>query len=311
MSEINKTNLRLIDTTILLVFLGVMRHRKATLVAQEMGLTQPAVSHAVKRLRLIYGDPLFLRRAHGLEPTARAKELEPRIQEVVHSLTGTLANVNVFDPENADYTFRIAAFDYEQTSVIQEMISSVRQSTPNIRFQVFPFYNDQAITALDRGQIDLAIGYFGNLFDRIDVENAELLYRDNYVAVGRKEHPIFKNDIDLECFAGADHLLVSPHGASRSMVDDALNLRGLKRSIKISIPSLLSALSIVERSDLIVTIPSRVARSQKSRFEITYGSLPKEIMKFDIYSVRHRRNQHSPAINWVVSELKKNLTRSH
>lgn len=304
MTEINKTNLRLIDTTALLVFLGVMRHRKATLVAQEMGLTQPAVSHALKRLRMIYGDPLFLRRAHGLEPTARAQELEPQVQDIVNSLSSTLANVEAFDPANAHHTFRIAAFDYEQTGIIQEMISLVRQSTPNIRFQVFPQYNEEAITALDRGQIDLAIGYFRDLFDRIEPENAQLLYQDIYVAVGRKDHPIFTKSLTLDEYADADHLLVSPYGASRSMVDDALHLRSLRRSIKVAVPSLLSAISIVERSDLIVTLPSRVARSLQNRFEISYGTVPNEIVGFDIFSVGHNRNQNSPAINWLVNELK-------
>ena len=98
MSDINQIDLRLVDTTILLVFLGAMRHRKATLVAEEMGLTQPAVSHALKRLRNLYNDPLFLRRAHGLEPTALALELEPKIREIVRKISETLAGPDAFDP---------------------------------------------------------------------------------------------------------------------------------------------------------------------------------------------------------------------
>ena len=304
MREIKKIDLRAIDATVLLVFLGVMRHRKATLVAQEMGLTQPAVSHALKRLRAIYGDPLFLRRAHGLEPTARAKELEPQIQEIVHSLSSTLAGVEPFDPAHAEHTFRIAAFDFEQTGVIQDMISLVRDTNPNIRVQVFPYYNDDAIAALDRGQVDLAIGYFRDPFDRIEAENAQLLYRDRYVAVGRKDHPILSNDLTLETYARADHLLVSPNGASRSMVDDALSLSELSRTIKVAVPSLLSGISIVERSELIVTLPNRVAQSLNSRFDISFRPLPRQIVGFDIFTVRHDRNQNSPAITWIVDTLK-------
>ena len=89
MSDINEIDLRLVDTTILLVFLGAMRHRQATAVAREMGLTQPAVSHALKRLRNLYGDPLFLRRAHGLEPTSVAHELEPKVRRIVRLLSET------------------------------------------------------------------------------------------------------------------------------------------------------------------------------------------------------------------------------
>ena len=97
MSDINQIDLRLVDTTILLVFLGAMRHRQATAVAREMGLTQPAVSHALKRLRKLYDDPLFLRRAHGLEPTALAHELEPKVRRIVRLISQTLEGADEFD----------------------------------------------------------------------------------------------------------------------------------------------------------------------------------------------------------------------
>ena len=99
MRDINQIDIRLIDTTILLVFLATMRHRKATAVAHEMGLTQPAVSHALKRLRNLYDDPLFLRRAHGLEPTALARELEPKVRRIVRLISETLEGSEEFDPK--------------------------------------------------------------------------------------------------------------------------------------------------------------------------------------------------------------------
>ena len=150
----------------------------------------------------------------------------------------------------------------------------------------------------------MAIGYFKDLFDRIEAENAELLYRDRYVAVGHSDHPILETALTLEDYAEANHMLVSPYGASRGMVDYAMDLRNLRRSVKVAVPSLLSAISIVESSDLIVTLPSRVAKSLQSRFDITFQPLPPEIVGFDIFLVRHNRDQKSPAINWLVDNLK-------
>ena len=96
MTDINDINIRLIDSTMLLVFLRTMRHKKATAVAKEMGLTQPAVSHALKRLRILFKDPLFLRRAHGLEPTALARELEPKVENIIRLISQTIKGSEQF-----------------------------------------------------------------------------------------------------------------------------------------------------------------------------------------------------------------------
>ena len=127
MNSINEIDLRRVDTTILLVFLGIMRHRKATAVAHEMGLTQPAVSHALKRLRNLYNDPLFLRRAHGLEPTALAHELEPKVRRIVRLISETLDGAEAFDPGTATTTGRTRA----PTSRRAASRLSTRSSTPS------------------------------------------------------------------------------------------------------------------------------------------------------------------------------------
>ena len=137
-----------------------MRHRKATTVAHEMGLTQPAVSHALKRLRNLYDDPLFLRRAHGLEPTALAHELEPKVRRIVRLISETLEGLEDFDPKTVATNLRIGAFDYELTGIIPQLVTELSRVSPNISVHAFPLQNHQALEALAQGQIDLAIGYF-------------------------------------------------------------------------------------------------------------------------------------------------------
>ena len=130
MRDINQIDIRLIDTTILLVFLATMRHRKATAIAHEMGLTQPAVSHALKRLRNLYDDPLFLRRAHGLEPTALARELEPKVRRIVRLISETLEGSEEFDPKTVVTSLRIGAFDYELTGIIPQLVTELSRVSP-------------------------------------------------------------------------------------------------------------------------------------------------------------------------------------
>lgn len=305
MVDINKINLRLIDTTVLLIFLSLMRHRKATEVAREMGLTQPAVSHALKRLRMLYEDPLFLRRAHGLEPTSLAHELEPKIRRIVRLLSETLEDPEKFDPLSTATDLRIGAFDYELTSVIPKLVAEMRNLSPNIDVQAYPLVYSEALDALVQGRIDLAIGYFDIPQKSEASFVVEDLYTEHYVLAGRRDHPLLTANPTLDDMAQVDHLLVSPHGLIRNRVDEALRIQGYKRNIRTVVPSLFSALSIIEKSDLVVTLPERVAQTNGQRFDIVHRPLPIEDGGFQLQAVRHARNANSPLHFWLLENLRR------
>ena len=303
MGDISQIDLRRIDTTILLVFLGAMRHRQATAVAREMGLTQPAVSHALKRLRNLYGDPLFLRRAHGLEPTALAHELEPKVRRIVRLISETMEGAEEFSPRTASTTLKIGAFDYELTGVIPRLVAKLRTASPNINVHAFPLQNQEALEALVQGQIDLAIGYFDFPPNQDAQFVAEELYSEHYVLAGRRGHPLFSREVTLDQVAQAHHLLISPYGPNRNFVDHALHLQGLKRNIQTVVPSLFAALSIIENSDFVVTLPSRVALNNAHRFDIVSTSLPIDGGSFQLHAVRHIRDASSPLHVWLLENL--------
>ncbi|MEO0916441.1 MAG: LysR family transcriptional regulator [Pseudomonadota bacterium] len=304
MRDINAIDLRLIDTTLLLVFLGVMRHRQATAVAREMGLTQPAVSYALKRLRALYDDPLFLRRAHGLEPTAVARELEPKVRRIVRLLSETFDEREEFDPGNTTINMRIAAFDYELTSILPKLVAELQRVSPSIGLHAFPLSNQEALDALHRGQIDLALGYFDFPTGSSKTLVIEKLLTERYVMAARRGHPSLSGDLSIEEFALAKHLLVSPSGLVPDMVDHALQLRGFQRSVQTTVPSLFAALSIVENSELIVTLPSRAAQENASRFLIAHRPLPIDGGTFDLHVVRHIRDEQSAVHSWVIGKIK-------
>ncbi len=299
MSDINEIDLRLIDTTVLLVFLKTMRHRKATSVAAEMGLTQPAVSHALRRLRHIYDDPLFLRRAHGLEPTALAHELEPKIRRIVRLLSESLEGAEEFNPRSAKMDLRIGAFDYELSSLIPDLVAELQKEAPTINIHSYPLDNQAALDALVQGQIDLSIGYFDFPDEGETSFIFEKLYEETYVLAARRGHPLFDAELTLEAISKGRHVLISPRGPSRNLVDHALSLQGLRRNVQIVVPSLYSALSIVENSDLVVALPRRVAERNMKRFQITHRILPIEGGTFELHTARHIRNAGSPFHKWL------------
>lgn len=304
MSDINDIDLRLIDTTVLLVFLGTMRHRQATAVARDMGLTQPAVSHALKRLRNIYGDPLFLRRAHGLEPTSLAHELEPKVRRIVRLLSETLEGVEDFDPATTTANLRIGAFDYELTSLVPDLVSLLRKESPNINIHAFPLHDRSALDGLIQGQIDLAIGYFDLPIENESVFITDELYLEDYVLAARKNHPVFAQSLGMKQLSELNHLQVSPDGPTRTLVDHALHLQGYKRHIQTVVPSLYAAISIVETSDLVVTIPKRVAEYNGRRFSIEHRSLPIDGGSFQMHAVRHIRDAGNPLHIWISKKLR-------
>lgn len=303
MSDINKVDLRLVDATILMVFLSLMRHRKATLAAAEIGLTQPAISHALKRLRALYGDELFLRRAHGLEPTALAHELEPKVRRIVRLISESLAKDDEFDPAKAQTTLRIAAFDYEHSTIIPELVTNLKSSSPGISIHTYPNNNRDALKALVDGQIDMAVGYFDFPSKGSDVFVVDELFHERYVVAARESHPLLVRECGLEQYAAAEYVMIAPYGPQRNMVDHAFQLKGYRRHVQTTVPSLFAALSIVEQTDLVVILPERVAARNARRFNLIYQSLPIDGGAFSINAVRHIRNERSAIHIWLVEQF--------
>ena len=305
MKDIHKVKLRLVDGTLLLVFLAVMRHRKATLAAGEIGLSQPAVSHALGRLRRLYGDPLFLRSAYGVEPTALARELEPKIRRIVRLMTESLEEPSGFDPESSEVTARIAAYDYELATILPQLISGTSRFYRNIRVETLNLSSGEALEGLVNSQIDLALGYFENL----PSSNAsaqfvyEDLYTENYVVVGKRGHALFNGEFSLERYAESLHLLVLPTGVSKGVVDLALQSRGLYRNVHATVPLFFPALTLLEQSELVATLPRRVAERHAARFNLEFVALPLPGTSFPVRAVRHVRDASSPFHDWMVALL--------
>lgn len=168
-----------------------------------------------------------------------------------------------------------------------------------------PLHNNDALDAMVQGQIDLSVGYFDFPANRDTSFIVEDLYSELYVFAGRRGQPLFSNGLTLDAVAQAHHLLVSPYGPNRNLVDHALHLQGLKRNIQTVVPSLFAALSIIENSDFVVTLPSRVAQGNAHRFDIVYALLPIDGGSFQLHAVRHIRDANNPLHIWLLEKLRK------
>lgn len=300
MSDLSSTELRRLDFTLLLVFLGLLRHRKALDVASELGLTQSAISQSVKRLRDIFGDPLFLRRPHGMEPTATALALEAPVTRAVEALRGALGAARAFEPGTASGHLRIAALDAEQTVVIPPLAARLRRLAPGLVLSVLPLGRRMAMDALSEGRADLALGY---VWDVPDAISAETLYEETYLVAGRPGALPRAPRLTLAAYCAADHVLVSPAGDLRGVVDQRLEALGRTRRVVLGLPSFLPALAAVSASDALVTLPARVAKAFAAGFGLVTARPPVELRSFTVSVFWHRRNDADPRITWVRQQI--------
>lgn len=301
MSDLSDSKLRRLDLTLLLIFLGLLRRRKAAEVAADLGLTQPAISQALRRLREIFGDDLFLRRPHGMEPTALALALEGPVAQAVENLRGALGAARSFDPAAAEGVIRLAALDAEQAGLVPGLAARLRRSAPGLRLSVLPLGRGAAVEALAEGGVDLALGF---LWDRPDSIRGEPLYEEGFLVAGRPEALPFAPALDLDAYCAADHVLISPAGDLRGVVDERLETMGRQRRVVLGLPAFLPALAAVAASPLaLVTLPARLALAFAPGFGLATAAPPVEVRRFPVSMFWHRRNDADPRLTWLRSEL--------
>ncbi|MCZ8315305.1 LysR family transcriptional regulator [Phreatobacter sp.] len=300
MTDFSNTELRRLDLTLLLVFLGLLRLRKAAGVATELGLTQSAVSQSLRRLRDVFGDDLFLRRPHGMEPTAVALALEPAVRSAVDALRGALGAARTFDPAAAAGIVRIAALDAAQSVVVPPLARRLAREAPGLRLSVLPLARGEAVAALAEGRVDLSVGF---IWDRPDMISAELLYEEGYRVAGRPEALPDAPRVSLDAYCTADHVLISPGGDMRGVIDDHLEALGRSRRVTLALPAFLPALAAVAASGALVTLPARVAEAFAGGFGLVTAAAPVEVRRFPVSVFWHRRNDADARTLWLRRQL--------
>lgn len=300
MADLSNSELRRIDLTLLLVFLGLVRHRKATLVAAELGLTQSAISQVLRRLREIFGDALFLRRPHGLEPTATALALEAPVAAAVEALRGALGAARAFDPTSAAGVLHLAALDAEQAVLLPPLAARLRPAAPRLRLVVAPLGRRAAVDALREGRVDLALGF---LWERPEWIGGETLYDEGFLVAGRPETLPEAPRLTLDAYANAEHILVSPAGDLRGVVDTALEGIGRSRRVTLALSAFLPALAAAAASASLVTLPARLAATFAPGFGLVTAHPPLAIRRFPVAAFWHRRNDRDPRLTWLRRQL--------
>jgi DNA-binding transcriptional LysR family regulator len=295
--------LRGVDLNLLLLLHALLSERHVTRAARRVGLSQSAASHALSRLRELYGDPLLVRRGRALDLSPRALLLLPELEQGLSQLEGTLGIRQKFDPRQARRRFTISAVDYFQ-SVLGPVIQRVSEQAPGFQLSFVALAN--TLESLDSGQCDLALLVNSPLSDGF---NARRLFSDGFVCMSRPRHPAkLGKRLTLAQYLEAKHLVVAPGGTPGSLVDSVLERSGQKRSVVATVSSFLAAPFVVSQSDLLSTGPASLWRKLAPLYGTKLSALPFRLPNFELDLVWHRRRDADPAHAFLRDTLVKSAS---
>jgi DNA-binding transcriptional LysR family regulator len=290
------------DLNLLFVFQVLMEERNVSRAAKRLKLTQPAVSNALSRLRRDFSDPLLVRSSKGMAPTPTALRIWPQVQEFCEQATSIFAR-ETFDVSSQESAFRVATTDYFELVFLADILSFLREQAPRLTLVMRPTTGSLPVSEMESGLIDFAAGgFFG---DPPEGFHSVELFKETYSCIVRKGHPLVKKGLDLETFARMDHILVTLHGDLHGVVDRVLDRHKLKRKIVAGVMSFHSPLPIVEASDSIATIPTRIARLGSERYNVLTLPPPIDIPGFSVKLVWHARTHSSRPHAWIRETLRR------
>jgi len=296
----NEINLRRADLNLLVVFQVLLSERHVGRAAKRLALTQSATSHALGRLRELFGDPLFVRHPKGVEPTSRALNLAPAIADILSRASAVLASP-VFDPTEAR-SFTIATIDQNVPTILMPLVAHLRKVAPATDLRVLPLDRHLVVAGFDRQEIDIAIL---NLRDPPARITRLPILKDRLIGIARRGHPGLKaKPLTPEAYAALPHLLVSPRGDPKGLADEPLSQLGdLKRRVVMTVPHVLTAPLIVANSDLVTLIAERIARRYASELSLTMFEPPIRLPEFTIDVLSSAARSADPALHWLREQI--------
>ncbi len=299
---------RALDLNLLRVFDAVMAEGSLTRAADVLAMTQPAVSHAVRRLREALGDELFLRTAHGVRPSARAETLWPPVRAALGSLRQALAPGS-YEPRTDAVQWRLTMADATAALVAARLVTAIETAQALVNLRMLPLTTRDPRALLEAGDADLALGFFPEAITGIAAQGEEShlrhrrLYSTRYVGVMRRGHPLAGQALSLEAYCAAHHLLVSFSGRPHGLVDQALAALGQRRRIMLTVNQFFTAGRVVARSDLLTVLPEGFVEATGCQADLVTCELPFGLAPVNVEMLWHLRHDADPAHRWLRQQV--------
>ena len=292
-------NLASFDLNLLVAFDALMEERNVTRAGQKIGLSQPAMSAVLKRLRAMTQDELFERSGDGMRPTARAIELAGPIRDALQQIQATL-DPRAFDPTRMKRMFRIATNDLGAALILPPLCEKLKLWSESINFEFLFAEGDRAIELLQSGIADVAMGPYSNKYDQLQ---SALLYEAPFACALRIGHPLSGRPMTLEEFAATPQIVVSQRGDPAPAIDNMLAEAGLKRRVAFTMPHYLAVPFLLARTDLIAIIPTKLIERFGETEKVQTADAPFARHKVKTSLLWTQGATNSSANSWLRSEI--------
>lgn len=284
------------DLNLLPIFVALMEERSVTRAAGRLGMTQPALSNALSRLRLMLQDQLFVRERYGVQPTPVALELAPRIAEALAQLDDLVLGQQDFDPKQAERLFTIAPNGYAEFVLVPAVVARLQKVAPGIRLHLTPYGNDLAETGVVSGTTALVLGRIVDPPDNLVVQH---LMDEGFACAVRADHPNVGDAVTREQFETMKHVNIVPPGRMRAGLFQALAQQQLKRDVAISVTNFFAVAEMVAVTDYCATLPSLICKRLMQEPRLKILPAPVDLGSFPVEMAWHVRYRHDPAHRWL------------
>jgi len=286
-----------IDLKLLAIISELQHTRSVSKTAENLALSQSAVSMSLARLRKHFNDPLFVRTSAGMEPTPHATELIQLLKRAEDLLQMALGHHVVFNPLVSDRVFRLYSTDIAQVTLIPKLMRRLKESAPSVRVELGRI-SETTPKCLESGAADLAVGFILPMGAGYCQQS---LFREKFVCATRRNHPRIGNTLSLEQFQNEDHLAIATSGTGHGIVERTLESKGIRRRVGLTVPSYLGIASILYSTDYLVILPAQLAEHLARPGNIKVLRLPFHLPSYVIMQHWHERYTHDPAVRWLRS----------
>lgn len=284
------------DLNLLPTFIALMEERNVTRAAERLGMTQPALSNALNRLRVMLRDPLFIRERYGMQPTEKAQELAPVIAAALATLDDIVLGQQDFDPAQANRLFTIAPNSYVEYVLMPAVVTRLREQAPGIKLRLMPFGTDLAETGVVSGSTAMVIGRITDPPDNLVVQH---IMDDGLACVVRADHPTIGDSLSREQYEALKHVNMLPPGRLRAGLFQALQKQALKREVAVSVTHFLAVPELVAVTDYCSTLPRLICRQLARDKRLKVMPAPADLGTFPVEMAWHVRYRHDPAHRWL------------
>jgi DNA-binding transcriptional LysR family regulator len=296
-------NLGNLDFNLLKVLDALIAERNVTRAARRLGRSQPAVSNALHRLRLVLGDDLLVRGTDGLVLTSRAEAIRAPLREALALVSGCFAGEARFDPSRASGVLRLSTPDRLSLALVPPLLDRLQAQAPDMALQVLTADRGPALELLDADRTDLALGWFD---DKPGHLNAELMFEEQLFCVFRRNHPILRRGrrLDLDAVLSFPHLVVSATGQRTAIFDDLLQRKGLRRHARVTVTNFTAVPHLLSRSDMISVFTKLAADVFRTSFALATRPVPGNIGRISTSMVWHVRHDRDAKHVWLRDQIK-------